>query len=72
VLAFLLVWFGANALFGWLGSVGMGGIQQAIAWEAHIGGFAFGLLAFAAFDPIPIASNGSKNDDPSATQPNGN
>jgi len=57
VLAFLLVWFGANLLMGWLGWVGMSGIQQAIAWQAHIGGFAFGLLAFAAFDPIPIAIN---------------
>lgn len=55
VLVFLLVWFGANAVFGWLGSVGIGGIQQAIAWQAHVGGFLFGLFAFAAFDPIPIA-----------------
>lgn len=54
VLAFLLVWFGVNLLFG-LGSIGMPGVEQAIAWQAHIGGFLFGLLAFAAFDPIPLA-----------------
>jgi len=57
VLAFLLVWFGVNALFGWLSSVGLAGIPQAIAWQAHVGGFLFGLFAFAAFDPIPIAAD---------------
>jgi membrane associated rhomboid family serine protease len=67
VLAFLLVWFGANALFGWLGSVSMGGIPQAIAWQAHVGGFVFGLLAFAAFDPIPIATDAGRKED--AAQP---
>src|SRR5437763_13001575 len=56
VLAFLIVWFGVNLLFG-LGSIGMPGIEQAIAWQAHIGGFVAGLVAFAAFDPIPIASD---------------
>jgi len=71
VIAFLLVWAGANFLFGWLGSVGVGGIQQAIAWEAHVGGFMFGLLAFAAFDPIPIANRGN-NDGPSAAHPHDN
>src|SRR5262245_30304930 len=30
----------------------MAGVEQAIAWQAHIGGFFAGLLAFAAFDPI--------------------
>jgi membrane associated rhomboid family serine protease len=55
VLAFLLVWFGVNLLFG-LGSIGMAGVEQAIAWQAHIGGFLAGLLAFAAFDPIPMSS----------------
>jgi transposase/cytochrome c553 len=51
VLAFLLVWFGVNLLLG-LGSISMAGVEQAIAWQAHIGGFLAGLLAFAAFDPI--------------------
>jgi membrane associated rhomboid family serine protease len=52
VLAFLAVWFGANLLFGLL-SIGAGGSEQAIAWQAHIGGFLAGLVAFAAFDPVP-------------------
>jgi membrane associated rhomboid family serine protease len=54
VLAFVAVWFGVNLLFG-VFSLGMPGVEQAIAWQAHIGGFLAGLLAFAAFDPIPMA-----------------
>src|SRR4029453_6675721 len=55
VLAFLLVWFGVNILFG-VFSIGTGGVDQAIAWQAHIGGFVAGLFAFAAFDPVPMAT----------------
>ena len=55
VLAFLLVWFGVNLLFR-LGSISMAGVEQVIAWQAHIGGFLAGLLAFAAFDPIPVST----------------
>ena len=55
MLAFLLVLFGVNLLFG-LGSISMAGVEPAIAWQAHIGGFFAGLLAFAAFDPIPIST----------------
>jgi len=51
VLAFLLVWFGVNALMG-LGSFALPGLEHAIAWQAHIGGFVVGLLAFALFDPV--------------------
>jgi membrane associated rhomboid family serine protease len=51
LLAFLAVWFGVNLLFG-LGSVAMPGAEEAIAWQAHIGGFAAGLVFFAAFDPV--------------------
>jgi membrane associated rhomboid family serine protease len=52
VLAFVAVWFGVNLLFG-LGTVVMPGLeQQAIAWEAHIGGFVAGLLLFSACDPV--------------------
>jgi membrane associated rhomboid family serine protease len=58
VLAFLLAWFGTNLLFG-LGSFAMPGAPHAIAWEAHIGGFLVGLLAFAAFDPVPSADEAS-------------
>jgi membrane associated rhomboid family serine protease len=52
VLAFLIVWFGFNTLFG-IGSVNMPGVEQTIAWQAHIGGFLAGLLLFALFDPVP-------------------
>ena len=51
VLIFLGVWFGLNLLFG-LGSFGIDGSDQAIAWQAHIGGFLAGLLAFPLFDPV--------------------
>jgi membrane associated rhomboid family serine protease len=49
VLAFLAVWFGLNLLFG-LGSVSLTGEDQIVAWQAHVGGFLAGLLAFSAFD----------------------
>jgi membrane associated rhomboid family serine protease len=51
ILAFLVVWFGLNALFG-IGSVSMLGVDQPVAWQAHIGGFLAGLLLFPVFDPI--------------------
>jgi membrane associated rhomboid family serine protease len=60
VLAFLLVWFGVNLLFG-LDAVGMAAVGEKIAWQAHIGGFLAGLLAFAAFDPIPTATSARAN-----------
>ena len=51
VIAFIVVWFGINAVFG------LGGLQlengQTVAWEAHIGGFLAGLLLFSLFDPVP-------------------
>ncbi|MBV8841129.1 MAG: rhomboid family intramembrane serine protease, partial [Alphaproteobacteria bacterium] len=51
VVIFLAVWFGLNLLFG-LGSIGLDGSDQPIAWQAHIGGFLAGLLAFPLFDPV--------------------
>jgi membrane associated rhomboid family serine protease len=55
-----LVFLGVNLLamigFGKFGAVG------AIAWEAHIGGYIFGLCAFRAFDSAP------QNDPPSASE----
>lgn len=45
---FLVVWFGANFLLGVFPQAA--GASEAVAWEAHIGGFLFGLLAFGAFD----------------------
>jgi membrane associated rhomboid family serine protease len=50
-LAFLAVWFGTNILFG-MGTVAMPGMQQSVAWQAHIGGFLAGLLLFPLFDPV--------------------
>jgi membrane associated rhomboid family serine protease len=50
VLIFLAVWFGINIIFG-LGSLPFTGSDQAVAWEAHIGGFLAGLLLFSWFDP---------------------
>jgi membrane associated rhomboid family serine protease len=54
-LTFLLVWFGCNILFGaFARPLGVG--DAAVAWEAHIGGFLFGLFAFSFFDPTPDQS----------------
>jgi membrane associated rhomboid family serine protease len=53
VLAFLGVWLALNLAFG-LGALSYPGEEEAsIAWEAHVGGFLFGLLAFSFFDPVP-------------------
>lgn len=52
VVIFLLVWFGVNLLFG-LGALSIGGGDQPVAWQAHIGGFLAGLLLFSWFDPPP-------------------
>jgi membrane associated rhomboid family serine protease len=54
VLIFLVVWFALNTIFG-LGATIVPGAEQEIAWQAHIGGFLAGLLAFSAFDPVPLA-----------------
>ena len=51
IVVFLGSWFGLNLLFG-LGTLAMPGTDQAIAWQAHIGGFLAGLLLFPLFDPI--------------------
>lgn len=51
VLAFLGVWFGLNLLFG-LGSLSITGAEQAVAWQAHVGGFLAGLVLFGWFDPV--------------------
>ncbi|HVX98492.1 MAG TPA: rhomboid family intramembrane serine protease [Pseudorhodoplanes sp.] len=52
ILMFLGVWLGVNALFG-LGAAPLIGENQSVAWEAHVGGFAAGLLLFGWFDPPP-------------------
>ena len=51
VMVFLAVWFGLNILFGLLAGDGVL-TANAIAWEAHIGGFLAGLAVFRLFDPI--------------------
>ena len=51
VMTFLVVWFAVNLLFG-IGSLPIAGFGQNVAWEAHIGGFAAGLLLFSLFDPV--------------------
>ena len=50
VLGFLVVWFGINLLAAVGFSFGIA--DSAIAWEAHVGGFLFGFLAFSLFDPL--------------------
>lgn len=48
-LAFVLVWLALNYLFG-TGVVAIAGEGVAVAWQAHVGGFAAGLVAFSLFD----------------------
>ena len=76
VLIFLVVWFGINLLFG-LGTVSLPGMEQAVAWQAHVGGFLAGLMLFALFDPVrhSDASGGGEQTvaDPAHSAPtNGN
>lgn len=50
VLLFIAVWMGGNILVGVLGAPG---VSDAIAWEAHIGGFFAGFLLIGLFDRAP-------------------
>lgn len=50
VAGFLAIWLILNVLFG-LFSQPLGISEEPIAWQAHIGGFAAGLLLFSLFDP---------------------
>ncbi|MCO5733834.1 rhomboid family intramembrane serine protease [Rhizobium sp. SSA_523] len=54
VLVFTLIWFIGNGLIA-VGIPLIGDGSQAIAWDAHIGGFLFGYLLFALFDPVSAA-----------------
>ncbi|MBG0808575.1 rhomboid family intramembrane serine protease [Methylosinus sp. H3A] len=47
-IAFVGIWFAVNLIFGLF--PGAAGSTEQIAWEAHVGGFAAGLLLFGAFD----------------------
>lgn len=51
VMTFVGIWFALNWVFG-SGIVALPGVGGSIAWEAHMGGFLFGWLAFSLFDPI--------------------
>jgi membrane associated rhomboid family serine protease len=51
VLAFLVVWFGVNLIFG-IGLLAIGADGASVAWQAHIGGFFAGLVLFSLFDPV--------------------
>lgn len=69
IVVFLGAWFALNVLFG-LGTVAMPGMEQAVAWQAHIGGFLAGLLLFALFDPVaaPQRDSGSGGENLSPPQ----
>jgi membrane associated rhomboid family serine protease len=69
VVAFLAVWFVLNLLFG-LSALTENFTNATVAWEAHLGGFAAGLLLFPLFDPVPrviegapLAPRGEEEDD---------
>ena len=49
-ISFLLIWFGSNALIGAFPQAF--GSSDAIAWEAHIGGFLFGLGSYGYFERV--------------------
>lgn len=54
-LSFLAVWLGLNFIFG-SGLVPIAGDGATIAWQAHVGGFVAGILAFSFLDrPAPPA-----------------
>ena len=60
ILTVLVFWVVLNFVFG-RGFVSIAGTEGDIAWEAHIGGFLFGLLCFGFFDtggrqPVPQQS----------------
>jgi membrane associated rhomboid family serine protease len=62
-LLFGLAWLGLNALLG-LPLFSMPGVEASVAWQAHIGGFVGGLLAFSAFDPVPAVPMTENGHDP--------
>ncbi len=55
VLMFIAFWLVANVVLAGLG-VGAPGQTQAIAWQAHLGGFLAGFLLFPLFDPVRDAA----------------
>jgi membrane associated rhomboid family serine protease len=51
-LIFIGAWFLINLIFGVQGAL-LPGVEGAIAWQAHIGGFIAGFLLFGFTDPVP-------------------
>jgi membrane associated rhomboid family serine protease len=51
MLFFLLGWLVLSTILS-QPEFAMPGIQAAVAWQAHIGGFVAGLVGFSAFDPV--------------------
>ena len=51
IMTFVIIWFAFNFLAG-SGILPLG-VEGQIAWEAHMGGFLFGWVCFAVFDPVP-------------------
>jgi membrane associated rhomboid family serine protease len=51
ILVFTLLWTALNLLTGITG-LGMGGETALVAWQAHLGGFAAGLLLCGPFDSL--------------------
>jgi membrane associated rhomboid family serine protease len=56
ILAFLGIWVVINVIFGFTAGP-IVGAEGGVAWEAHIGGFLFGLLSFGVFDRGATAAN---------------
>lgn len=50
VVAYIVAWLIGNVVVG-LGLPIFGDLGGSVAWEAHLGGFAFGFLLFGLFDP---------------------
>jgi membrane associated rhomboid family serine protease len=55
IVVFLGMWFGLNIVFG-IGALAVPGIDEQVAWQAHIGGFLAGLLLFPLFDPVAASA----------------
>ncbi|WP_439572539.1 rhomboid family intramembrane serine protease [Phreatobacter sp.] len=51
IMGLTAVWIAMNVLFGAV-SLPIPGAEGQIAWQAHLGGFAAGLLLFPLFDPV--------------------
>jgi membrane associated rhomboid family serine protease len=53
IMGLTAVWIAMNVLFGAV-SLPIPGAEGQIAWQAHLGGFAAGLLLFRLFDPVRV------------------